>query len=104
MNRRVVVRLHDALESAQNIVRFIAGETVQSYVHNRLVCSAVQHELMIIGEALNYARRADPKLALEFDELSWWVALRNIVIHVYDGVDHDLIWTTATTEIPELIE
>lgn len=60
--------------------------------------------MAIIGEALNYARRADPKLAHEFDELSSWVALRNIVIHVYDGIDHDLIWTTTTTEIPELIE
>lgn len=104
MNRRVVVRLHDALESAQNIVRFIAGETVQSYVHNRLVCSAVQHELMIIGEALNVALRDEPGLLDAEPALRGWVGLRNLLIHAYTDINPEIVWKTATTEIPELIE
>lgn len=97
-------RLRDALAAARLIDNAIQDQTFRAYLSDPWFRSAVHFQLAIIGEALNYARRADPTLALEFDELSSWVALRNIVIHVYDGIDHDLIWTTATTEIPELIE
>jgi len=65
MNRRAIARPHDALGAAQNVVQFIAGETFESYVPNRLVRSAVHHELMIIGEALNVALRDEPTLLID---------------------------------------
>jgi len=104
MKRRVVARLHDALESAQSVVQFIAGETVDSYVHNRLVRSAVHHELTIIGEALNVALRDEPGLLEDNPALRGWVGLRNLLIHAYTDINPEIVWKTATTEVPELIE
>lgn len=78
-------------------------QTRQGYLADPWFRSAVQFQLAVIGEALNQARRTDPELRHEFQDISDWIALRNIVIHAYDGIDHDLIWTTVTTEIPDLL-
>ncbi|MBA2247839.1 MAG: DUF86 domain-containing protein [Chloroflexia bacterium] len=104
MNPRVVRRLLDALEAARNILQFTDGQTAQSYGHARLIHAAVQHELMIIGEALNAALRAEPHLTRKIPTLLEWVGLRNVLIHVYSDVNPRIVWKTATTEIPELIE
>lgn len=31
------------------------------------------------------------------------VAARNILVHVYWGVDHDRVWNMATQHVPEMI-
>ncbi len=59
---------------------------------------------MIIGEALNAALRAEPHLTRKIPTLLEWVGLRNVLIHVYSDVNPRIVWKTATTEIPELIE
>lgn len=97
-------RLRDTLEAAQLIDDAIAGKTVRAYVDDPWFRSAVHFQLAIIGEAFNQARRIDPGLRLELTSLTEWVSLRNIVVHAYDGIDYDLIWTTITKEIPELIQ
>lgn len=85
-------------------MRFTAGQTAESYDHTRLIHAAVQHELMIIGEALNAAHRAEPHLTEGIPTLPEWVGLRNVLIHVYSDVNPRIVWKTATTEVPELIE
>ena len=104
MNPRVTRRLHDALSAARDIQQCVSGETLESYARSRLVQAAVHHELMIIGEALNAARQTDPSLVGDLPELPEWVGLRNVLIHIYSDVNPEVIWKTATTEIPELIE
>jgi uncharacterized protein with HEPN domain len=104
MNPRVVRRLLDALEAARNILQFTGGQSAESYDHARLIHAAVQHELMIIGEALNAAQRTEPHLTVAIPTLVEWVGLRNVLIHVYSDVNPRIVWKTATTEIPELIE
>lgn len=102
--RQTRQRLLDALAAAHLIHDAIQSQTLRGYLADPWFRSAVQFQLAIIGEALNQARRSEPELALTFREVSDWIALRNVVIHVYDGIDHDLIWTTITTEIPDLME
>lgn len=82
----------------------ITGKNFRAYVDNPWFRSAVHFQLAIIGEAFNQARRAHPSLRRDLGSLTEWISLRNIVIHACDGIDDDLIWTTITKEIPELIE
>lgn len=96
-------RLRDALAAAQLIHEAIQGKTADSYVDDPWFRSAVHFQLAIIGEAFNQVRRNDPNLTIEFGAISEWISLRSIVIHAYGGIDYDLIWTTITKEIPELI-
>lgn len=96
-------RLLDAQEAARLIDDAVRDQTRRGYLDDPWFRSAVQFQLAVIGEALNQARRVESELRHEFQDISDWIALRNIVIHAYDGIDHDLIWTTVTTELPDLI-
>jgi uncharacterized protein with HEPN domain len=65
-----------------------------------LTLHAVLWELAILGEAAN--RVSDP-LRASHPEVPWRkiVNQRNILVHVYDEVDIDLLWQ-AVEAIPEL--
>lgn len=58
---------------------------------------------MVIGEALNAARRMDPSLTDDMPTLPEWVGLRNVLIHIYSDVNPGIIWKTFSSEVPELI-
>lgn len=66
--------------------------------------SAVERKLEIIGEALNGIRRIDPTIEERFPGIHEWPALRNALSHVYFEIDDEVIWRTATQDIPALIE
>lgn len=85
-------------------MQFTGGQTAESYGHTRLTHAAVQHELMIIGEALNAAHRVEPHVIEEIPTLPERVGIRNVLIHVYSDVNPRIVWKAATTEVPEPIE
>ena len=53
MRREALKRLHDALEAIEAIQRFIENCTLDHYLENELIQSAVERKFEIIGEALN---------------------------------------------------
>lgn len=103
MNPIVAKRLRDALEASRSMHLWSQGVTFESYLANGQLRSAVERQLGIIGEALNVVRREDVTMADRIPDLHGWVSMRNFVIHIYDGVDHRIIWDTVARDIPELI-
>jgi uncharacterized protein with HEPN domain len=57
--------------------------------------SAVLHQLLIIGEAVNVAHPGVP--------WSLIAKTRDKLIHSYDGVDFEEVWKMLTSDLPELI-
>ena len=59
--------------------------------------------LEIIGEA---ASRVPPESQSRFRELPWneMVGMRNRIIHGYDTVDYDRVWSTVPDDLPALIQ
>lgn len=57
MNPRAVNRLLDALDSARTVQHFVEDYALSTYTDSRLVRSAVERELGIIGATLGYAPR-----------------------------------------------
>lgn len=57
--------------------------------------------LTLIGEA---ARGLSPDFREKHREPDWpkIVAMRNILIHQYFGIDKDLVWTTIEGDLPRL--
>jgi len=95
--------LWDMREAALLVRQFLMGKTYSEFSIDRLLRSAVERELEIIGEA---ARRVSPEFQKEHPEIPWRsiIGLRNILIHEYGEVKLDRLWLIATTDVPALID
>jgi uncharacterized protein with HEPN domain len=63
----------------------------------------IAHLLQIIGEA---ARRVSDPTRDRYPSLPWKqiVGMRHRIVHEYFRVDADIVWTTATQSVPELLK
>lgn len=94
--------LWDVRQAADNIAAFIRGKTEKEYSADALLHSAVERQLEIIGEALNQLDKSAPKTAARIPHLRQIVGLRNILIHGYAVVKHDLVWRSVREDLPQL--
>jgi uncharacterized protein with HEPN domain len=64
---------------------------------------AVAHLIQIVGEA---ARRVSDATRQAHPEIPWdeIIGMRHKVVHDYFGVDWDLVWDVATTDLPPLVD
>lgn len=103
MTPETTKRLRDALDAARLIESQVSGLSRPEYDADPWFRSAVERQIEIIGEALNHVRRLVPELEMQFPDIHEWVTMRNLVAHVYDKVDHDIVWDTINRDIPELV-
>ena len=94
--------LVDIYNAAKKVQAFSAGFDRKAFFADDRTQSAVQHQLMIIGEAV---KRLSPTFRKEHPEIRWtpMAGMRDILIHAYDTVDLDEVWRTVTVDIPGLI-
>ncbi|HXA16531.1 MAG TPA: HepT-like ribonuclease domain-containing protein [Thermoanaerobaculia bacterium] len=93
----------DALEAAKRIVTYVEGMSLEDYRASDLKRAAVERELTVIGEALNRlsqaARNENPNIAIPAI-----VGLRNRIIHEYEWIEDDRIFSIVKVQVPELID
>ncbi len=102
MNAEACERLGHALEACEAIAQFTTGKTRDNYLADALLRSAVERQFEIIGEALNRATQLDETVDAQIPELRRIVGMRNRIIHGYDSVDDELLWSVAKTNVPAL--
>lgn len=100
MNRDLGTTL-DIVLACRDIAEFIKDLDEYQFEGNRLVRSAVIHQILIVGEA---TKRLSNGFRKEHPSIDWQkiAGMRDKLIHGYDRVDLDLVWYVATTEIPLL--
>ncbi|MGG7510822.1 HepT-like ribonuclease domain-containing protein [Plantibacter sp. YIM 135249] len=96
--------LWDVQNAASRIATFIDGLTPDSYAADELRRSAVERQLLIVGEALNQLRKVDQETAEQIPNLSRIIGLRNVLAHGYAVVDDTVVWLAASSRVPELLE
>lgn len=96
-------RLRDALAAAILVRDAISGRTFDDYLGDVWLRSGIERQLEIVGEALNVARRLAPELPEQIPKIHEWIALRHIIAHAYDRIDHQIVWDTSVLELRQLI-
>jgi len=95
--------LEDIRYAAQLITQFVTDKHLADYAADPLLQSAVERQFEIIGEALNRLIKTDPAVAEGITHTSRIIAFRNILIHGYDLVDHEVVWDVIETHLPVLL-
>ena len=99
---RATALLWDALRAIERCRRFASGRTYEDYLADDMLSSAIERQLEIVGEALAAVRRFDPILAARIPDLQRAVGFRNILIHGYASVDHQVVWEVVQLHLPKL--
>ena len=96
------VYLAHIVECIQKIERFTA-EGKSRFFRDPMVHDAVLRNLEIIGEA---AKRLDISYRQAHSEIPWraLAGLRDVLIHQYEGVDLEKVWTIVEHDLPGLKE
>jgi uncharacterized protein with HEPN domain len=102
MRRREVLKcLFDIAEACEAVAEFMAGRSRESYLADRMLRSAVERQLMIVGEALRQAVRLDAGLADAITDTRLVISFRNRLVHGYSLTDHDIVWAITQTSLPQ---
>ncbi len=102
MKTEALERLGHALAACEAVAGFCAGKTREDYLSDTLLRSAVERQFEIIGEALNRAAQIDESIEASVPVLRRIVGMRNRIIHGYDSVDDELIWSVVVDNLPPL--
>jgi uncharacterized protein with HEPN domain len=93
----------DMLIAARKIRQFIQGVSQERFQANDMMQSAILREIQVIGEA---ARMITEEAKAERKEVPWHAlaGMRNRIVHAYFSIDLQIVWDTATQDMPALIE
>lgn len=102
MDKEIQVWLYDILNSILEIESFVDFEETnfQDYSSDVKTKRAVERNLEIIGEAVNKISKKDENL--EITDKRKIISVRNRIIHGYDQVSDELIWSIITQYLPVL--
>lgn len=68
MKRDPRLYLWEAREAADNIASFLHNRTLDDYLGDLVLRSAVERQFEVVGEALNQLSKAEPTLAARMPE------------------------------------
>lgn len=101
MNVRIKSSLFDIYQSIDEIFIFLGDRRDFSEYQNDLKTKkAVERNLEIIGEAVNRILKEDPDFLL--DQAKNIVGTRNRIIHSYDNISDEVLWTIVVRDLPKL--
>ncbi len=102
MPRSPLAYLTDIIDACEAIERFMAGAGPDAYRANELTRSAVERQLILIGEAVGSLLRLEPDLAGQISHARRIVDFRNQLAHDYAAVNDAVVWAITAGEVPVL--
>jgi uncharacterized protein with HEPN domain len=95
-------RFRHMQDAATKIAAFIAGLSEDDFMRSDLVQHGVLNCLYIICEAAN---RITDATRTRFPQIEWAImrGMRNRLAHAYFDINLDIVWYTATVDIPRLL-
>lgn len=94
--------LWDMLEAAREAEVMLGDYDLSAFLADRVMMRAIERTVELIGEA---ARRISLPYQNAHPEIPWReiIGQRDILAHEYGQIDHELLYRTATEDVPGLI-
>ena len=102
MNNYIKTWLYDILQSIKEIDSYYDNKPriFEEYISDTKTKRAIERNLEIIGEAVNRIYKNDKSFRL--GNVQKIIGTRNRIIHGYDKVSDDLIWSIVINHLPKL--
>jgi uncharacterized protein with HEPN domain len=100
--RNTTLLLNDIVEAIQNIFEFTRGFSFEEYYSDIKTKHAVEHNFMIIGEAV---ARLPEGFKLKHKIINWRQVkdFRNVIVHDYFGIDNNIVWDIIQVNLADLL-
>ena len=95
-------RLRGILAAIERIEKY-SNQGRTAFYGDELIQTWIVHHLDIVGEA---SRALSQRFRSENTDDVWLQAagLRNVLVHEYFGIDHEIVWGVVERELPALRE
>lgn len=102
MDNEIKTWLYDILQSINEIESYYENKPkiFEEYLSDIKTKRAIERNLEIIGEAVNRICKKDKNFTL--DNADKIIGTRNRIIHGYDKISDNLIWSILINHIPKL--
>jgi uncharacterized protein with HEPN domain len=102
MDNEIKTWLFDIFQSIEEIESYFkdSPKEFRSFLNDIKTKRAVERNIEIIGEATNRILKKDNNFKLEHAQKI--IGTRNRIIHGYDKVSEDLIWSIVINHLPKL--
>ena len=96
------IRIDDMIEAIERILKYVHGLSYEQFSSDDRTIDAVIRNFEVLGEA---AGKLPPQVLTAHAEIPWSKirGMRNLLAHEYFGVDHSILWTTATADLDPLL-
>lgn len=90
------------LDAARDALRFAVGRDRADLDTDRQLLLSIVKSIEIIGEA---ASKVSAEARQSHADIPWHaiVTMRNRLVHGYFDIDHEVVWQTIVSDLPELI-
>lgn len=94
--------LLDILKAARLAIEFRGAADRSSFLDDAKTQAAILHQLLVIGEAV---KRLSEEFRTTHPQVPWKLiaGTRDKLIHHYEGVDLEEVWTMVTSDLPRLV-
>jgi uncharacterized protein with HEPN domain len=96
--------LYDMLDRSRFAAELMQDKGCQHLQEDRVLRSALERELSIVGEALMQLHRVAPHLAERIDSWREIIRFRHVLVHGYEVVDPTKLDQIVRDDLPRLIE
>jgi uncharacterized protein with HEPN domain len=90
------------VDYARRAVAAVAGRDRGDLDVDDILAAALERFIEVVGEA---ASKISPAARESLPGVPWFeiIGMRNRLVHGYASVDHDIIWTVVTSDLPALV-